>query len=360
MAEKSKYPDVLPKVSNPPNYVLRSSKNPDKKKPKKPTRRDKRNAAKVPQVDQVALAKQLGENQQAIMQTPEAKQRFKDSQDPFKNGFFKKTEQAPVDMNKARQAVESRKAEQTNAQKLFAPAIPDIQTDESGNKLASKNGMPVGFATGQRKVGEAAPKNPQLKGETNILLGSTDAESAQRRKQIDNFANNFEAAPQQTRPNSILPQIAPKAPEMPMAPQKQMGPVAAQPAMNVPMLGNDFALPDPPLPDSAYSLITRGSEQVFPGADNVTSTPDESRGFQFPGTKLPQAVPPVVQSSGETYLQPGGFLPRAATMIGDKFYGLFDPMIERGFGINPNLQSKFRGVVDDMVKKYQPAVAARQ
>lgn len=167
----------------------------------------------------VKLQKGIAENQQEILQTPAAKRRNRDAEDPFKNGFFKKTEDQSMSKRfnpaAAKNAVDVAKEEQTNAQKLFAPAVPDIQTDKAGNKLASKNGKPVGFSGTPKGV-----KAPDLgdRGNPNIL-GMTDAERAQNQQSIQNVAANFEPY-QLPQPTQAAPALAKTS--VPMGAVEQM------------------------------------------------------------------------------------------------------------------------------------------
>jgi len=213
--KKSKYEDIMPKVTNPPDYVRQSSQN--KRKPKK-----KKNQAP----DGVAMLKQAGENQQKILQTPEAKQKFKDTQDPFKNGFFKSKEELYRKNTAAQNAdkiiqqngaaerkniMDVAREEQSNAQKLFAPAKPDIQTDAQGNKLAMRNGQPVGYSG--NPAGAASVQQGD-RGSPNTLLGMTDAERASNQSNIQNVASQFKPVmpkPPTQSPNQeqfSMPQVA--------------------------------------------------------------------------------------------------------------------------------------------------------
>lgn len=166
------------------------------------------------------LQKGIAEHQQEILQTPRAKQKNKDAQDPFKNGFFKSKEELYrkneasqnadriMQQNGAaerRNAVDVAKEEQTNAQKLFAPATPDIQTDKQGNKLASRNGKPVGFS-GNPKGASSNVLDPKLGKPTNEL-GLTDKESARNQQSIQNVAANFEPY-QLPQPTQAAPALA--------------------------------------------------------------------------------------------------------------------------------------------------------
>jgi len=226
MAE-TKYPDLLPKTK----------KNKKQRTNRKGTKAPGGRNFQMPQVpqgrnqlfDPVKLQQGIADNQQEILQTPRAKQKNKDAQDPFKNGFFKSKEELYrkneasqnadriIQQNGAaerRNAVDVAKQEQSNAQKLFAPAVPDIQTDKAGNKLASRNGKPVGF-NGTPKGAQA----PDLgnRGNPNVL-GMTDAESAQNQQSIQNVAANFEPY-QLPKPN---PTTAPLAATPPMSATDQM------------------------------------------------------------------------------------------------------------------------------------------
>jgi len=237
MAE-TKYPDLLPKTK----------KNKKQRTNRKGTKAPGGRNFQMPQVpqgrnqlfDPVKLQQGIADNQQEILQTPRAKQKNKDAQDPFKNGFFKSKEELYrkneasqnadriIQQNGAaerRNAVDVAKREQSNAQKLFAPATPDIQTDKAGNKLAMRNGMPVGYsgnpkgAASPMRGNTSNPNQPMVMPDgTKQYPGMTDAESAANRQTIQNVAGQFEPY-QLPKPN---PTTAPLAATPPMSATDQM------------------------------------------------------------------------------------------------------------------------------------------
>lgn len=89
--------------------------------------------------DPAALQKAIAEHQQEILQTPAAKRRNRDAEDPFKNGFFKTNEQRreveqkysskPMIVYKGKEEPPEA-PQQTPAQKLFAPAKPKEQPND--------------------------------------------------------------------------------------------------------------------------------------------------------------------------------------------------------------------------------------
>lgn len=235
----------------------------------------------------VKLQQGFADSQQEILQTPRAKQKNRDAQDPFKNNFFKSKEELyrkneasqnadrimqQNQLQNARGNVEQLKKEQaagtderTNAQKLFAPAVPDIQTDKAGNKLASKKGKPVGFS-GMPKGAKA----PDLgnRGNPNIL-GMTDAERVQNQQSIQNVAENFE--PYQ------LPQPTQAAPALAAFPQPQG------------------------LPPTPFASSPQGLPNDTPGAASVNARAlafANAKPLQNQQSALPQvntAIPPDAQ-----------------------------------------------------------------
>lgn len=133
-------PMVQDKASS-PFQVTPALKSKGKKKGKKEKRnREKKNQQSKGQlVDPAKLQQGIAENQQEILQTPAAKRRNRDAEDPFKNGFFKTREQrreieqknssVPMTVYKGKEEP-SQQAEQTPAQKLFAPAKPKEQPND--------------------------------------------------------------------------------------------------------------------------------------------------------------------------------------------------------------------------------------
>lgn len=110
------------------------------KKAKKGKSKRRQQQAQGQVFDPVKLQQGIAENQQEILQTPAAKRRNRDAEDPFKNGFFKTNEQRR-EIEKKYSSVPNLRIDknqepapgQTPAQKLFAPATPSQQAAPQPN-----------------------------------------------------------------------------------------------------------------------------------------------------------------------------------------------------------------------------------
>lgn len=208
-----KFNDIMPKAQ-PNNFVEQRSQNKKNKFQRKPRKdgkaRDGRGFSmpQVPVQNMVDVVKEQNRGRNQVLdrtsRRPSERTMYGDRigeeevRNPFKNGYFKPTRDQSasknVDLNRAGADARATAQEQSNAQKLFASISGnETHSDSQGNRVAYKDGRPVGFSGKPDKNGKVMGqgRNPD-----SVLLkkglGNTEEESAQNRQNIQNVAQQFE------------------------------------------------------------------------------------------------------------------------------------------------------------------------
>lgn len=184
-------PMVQDKASSP--FQVTPALKPKKAKKGKSKRRQQQPQGQL--FDPVKQQQIIAENQQEILQTPAAKRRNRDAEDPFKNGFFKTNEQRR-EIEKKYSSVQPKEkpAAQTPAQKLFAPATPPPQQTPQQNDPAAVADYRARMAK-HRQTNTAQAPVPQQKQKSFNQGALTDQEYANMEAKAAMAKNRVDAIP---------------------------------------------------------------------------------------------------------------------------------------------------------------------